>query len=129
MKYDLRKYNEKTFRQYIGLKGEDAATEALKSKGYVILERNYTVHNTGEIDIIAGKDDDIHIFEVRTRLNAGTYPDSAESVMYSKRMKVIKTAEHYIQENRLYDRNVVFEVIKVTHDRHGNILNIDFVPF
>ena len=72
MKNDQIKNNVKTFRQYIGIKGEDAAAEALKAKGYVILERNYTVHNTGEIDIIAKKDDDIHIFEVRTRLNAGT---------------------------------------------------------
>lgn len=98
-------------------------------KGYNILRRNYAVHNVGELDIIAEKDGDIHIFEVRTRRNIGYYPDSAESVINSKRKKVMMTAERYIDENDLYGKNVVFEVIMVTHDEQGNIQRIDFVPF
>jgi putative endonuclease len=123
------KNKDKTFKQYIGTKGEDAAAGLLKDKGYNILRRNYAVHNVGEIDIIAEKDEEIHIFEVRTRRNIGYYPDSAESVVLRKRNKVIKTAERFIIENDLYGRNVVFEVIMVTHDAQGNILRIDFVPF
>ncbi|MBR2549514.1 MAG: YraN family protein [Clostridiales bacterium] len=123
------KNKDKTFKQYIGTKGEDAAAGLLKDKGYNILRRNYAVHNVGEIDIIAEKDEEIHIFEVRTRRNIGYYPDSAESVVLRKRNKVIKTAERFINENDLYGRNVVFEVIMVTHDAQGNILRIDFVPF
>ena len=123
------KNKDKTFKQYIGTKGEDAAAGLLKDKGYNILRRNYAVHNVGEIDIIAEKDEEIHIFEVRTRRNIGYYPDSAESVVLRKRNKVIKTAERFINENDLYGRNVVFEVFMVTHDAQGNILRIDFVPF
>ena len=123
------KRKDKTFRQYIGTRGEDAAAGLLRDKGYNILRRNYAVHNVGELDIIAEKDGDIHIFEVRTRRNIGYYPDSAESVVLRKRNKVIKTAERFINENDLYGRNVVFEVIMVTHDAQGNILRIDFVPF
>ena len=123
------KNSNKTFKQYIGTKGEDAAAGLLKDKGYNILRRNYAVHNVGEIDIIAEKDEEIHIFEVRTRRNIGYYPDSAESVVVRKRNKVIRTAERYINENELYGKNVVFEVIRVTHDAQGNILKIDFVPF
>lgn len=123
------KNKDKTFKQYIGTKGEDAAAGLLKDKGFNILRRNYAVHNVGEIDIIAEKDEEIHIFEVRTRRNIGYYPDSAESVVLRKRNKVIKTAERFINENELYGRNVVFEVIMVTHDAQGNILRIDFVPF
>lgn len=123
------KNKDKTFKQYIGTKGEDAAAGLLKDKGFNILRRNYSVHNVGEIDIIAEKDEEIHIFEVRTRRNIGYYPDSAESVVLRKRNKVIKTAERFINENELYGRNVVFEVIMVTHDAQGNILRIDFVPF
>ena len=123
------KNSNKTFKQYIGTKGEDAAAGLLKDKGFNILRRNYAVHNVGEIDIIAEKDEEIHIFEVRTRRNIGYYPDSAESVVLRKRNKVIKTAERFINENDLYGRNVVFEVIMVTHDAQGNILRIDFVPF
>ena len=47
------KKKDKTFKQYIGTKGEDAAAGLLKDKGYNILRRNYAVHNVGEIDIIA----------------------------------------------------------------------------
>ena len=120
---------DKLFRQYVGTKGEDAAAGLLRDKGYNILRRNYSVHNVGEIDIIAEKDNDIHIFEVRTRRNIGIYPDSAESVMLKKRNRVMRTAERFINENDLFDRNIVFEVIRVTHDAQGNILRIDFVPF
>ena len=49
--------------------------------------------------------------------------------MNRKRNRVIRTAERFIDENGLYDKNIVFEVIRVTHDAQGNILRIDFVPF
>ena len=119
----------KTIKQIIGSKGEDAAVSSLKSKGFAILKRNYTVHNVGEIDIIAEKENDIYVFEVRTRLNRGPYPDSAESVIRSKRNKVIRTAARFIDEKGYYDRNIIFEVIKVTHDEQGNVLEVEFVPF
>ena len=119
----------KTIKQNIGSKGEDAAVSSLESKGFAILKRNYTVHNVGEIDIIAEKENDIYVFEVRTRLNRGPYPDSAESVIRSKRNKVIRTAARFIDEKGYYDRNIIFEVIKVTHDEQGNVLEVEFVPF
>ena len=118
-----------TYRQLIGAKGEESAVELLKDNGFTILKRNYSVHNVGEIDIIAEKDMDIHIVEVRTRLNSGSYPDSAESVTRAKRNRVIKTAGHFIMENDLYGRNVVFEVCMVTHDKHGCIQRTELVPF
>ena len=119
----------KTIKQIIGSKGEDAAVSSLESKGFAILKRNYTVHNVGEIDIIAEKENDIYVFEVRTRLNRGPYPDSAESVIRSKRNKVMRTAARFIDEKGHYDRNIIFEVIKVTHDEQGNVLEVEFVPF
>ena len=119
----------KTIKQIIGSKGEDAAVKALESMGFAILKRNFSVHNVGEIDIIAEKESDIYVFEVRARLNRGPFPDSAESVIRSKRNKVMRTAARFIDEQGYYDRNIVFEVIKVTHDEQGNILEVEFVPF
>jgi len=118
-----------TYRQFLGNQGENQAVKLLAEKGYNMLKRNYRVHNVGEIDIIAEKDNDIHIIEVRARLNLGSYPDSVESVAGAKMNKVIRTAEHFVMENRLYDKNVVFEICMVTHDKQGNIQRIDFVPF
>ena len=119
----------KTIKQIIGSKGEDAAVKALESKGFAILKRNFSVHNVGEIDIIAEKESNIYVFEVRTRLNRGPFPDSAESVIRSKRNKVMRTAARFIDEQGYYDRNIIFEVIKVTHDEQGNVLEVEFVPF
>ena len=118
-----------TYRQFIGAKGEDSAVKLLEDNGFTILKRNYSVHNVGEIDIIAGKGRDIHIVEVRTRLNSGYYPDSVESVAGAKRRWIVKTAEHFIMANDLYDRNIVFEICMVTHDRRGNIERTELVPF
>ena len=120
---------KRTFKQFIGTKAEDFAQKYLKDKGFMILKRNYLVHNVGEIDIIAEKDSDIHIVEVRTRLNIGYYPDSVESVAGAKRKRIIRTAEHFVMDNGLYDKNIVFEICMVTHDKQGNIRRIDFVPF
>ncbi|SDX69317.1 putative endonuclease [Ruminococcaceae bacterium YAD3003] len=121
--------NRKTLKQFIGDSGEEASVKMLESEGYKILRRNYAIHNVGEIDIIAEKDGEIHICEVRTRLNIGPYPDSTESVTRSKRNKVVRTAEFFVAENNLYDKNLVFEVVRVTHDKQGNIRRIDCVPF
>lgn len=121
--------NRKTLKQFIGDSGEEASVKMLESEGYKILRRNYAIHNVGEIDIIAEKDGEIHICEVRTRLNIGPYPDSTESVTRSKRNKVMRTAEFFVAENNLYDKNLVFKVVRVTHDKQGNIRRIDCVPF
>ena len=120
---------KRTYRQYIGAKAEAFAQKHLTDKGFKILRRNYSVHNVGEIDIIAEKDSDIHIVEVRTRLNIGYYPDSVESVAGAKRKRIMRTAEHFVMDNGLYDKNIVFEICMVTHDKQGNIRRIDFVPF
>ena len=121
--------NRKTLKRFIGDKGEDASVKMLEAEGYRILSRNYAVHDVGEIDIIAEKDGEIHICEVRTRFNTGPYPDSSESVTKSKRQKIMRTAEIFVAENNLYDWNIVFEVVSVTHDKQGNIRRIDCVPF
>lgn len=49
----------------IGLKGEEIACKYLKSKGYLIIDRNYR-QNWGEIDIIAEKAGRPQFFEVKT---------------------------------------------------------------
>jgi putative endonuclease len=115
-------------KRALGRWGEEQAVRFLRRRGYKILDMNFSCR-MGEIDIIAEKDSDIHIFEVRTRRNLGSFPDSAESVMQKKRNRVMRTAERFVNENDLFDRNILFEVIRVTHDAQGNILSIDFVPF
>jgi putative endonuclease len=50
----------------IGSLGESIAVKHLKNKGFLIVDRNFTRHNIGEIDIIALKDGVFHFVEVKT---------------------------------------------------------------
>jgi len=57
----------------VGKTGEDLAVSLLLKKRFNILERNYLLRS-GEIDIIAEKEDQIHFFEVKT-VSCKTLPD------------------------------------------------------
>lgn len=116
-------------KKELGNRGESYDVKDLEAKGYRILSRNYTVHNVGELDIVAEKNGEVYVFEVRTRLNKGYYPDSAESVTSTKRLRVERTAEHFLISEEMDECNVIFEVVQVTHDEQGNIVNIEYIPF
>jgi len=57
----------KAFNSKTGKQGEDIAVEMLRTKGYVILERNWK-NKFGEIDIIAKKDGVLVFVEVKTKV-------------------------------------------------------------
>lgn len=49
-----------------GVKGETLAVDWLTARGYTILERNWR-YKRCEVDIIASKDNRLHIIEIKTR--------------------------------------------------------------
>ena len=90
----MEKYNK-----ILGNYGEDVANKFLKKNKYKIIEKNYSC-KFGEIDIIA-KDKNILVFvEVKSRTNE-KYGTPALAVNYYKQKNIIKTAKHYIMENKL----------------------------
>lgn len=104
--------------------GENIAEVYLKMKGYKILERNFYVKG-GEIDIIASKDDEIAIVEVKTRKDAN-YGEAKDAVTYYKKKSLIYATKCYINRNHLYDKNIRFDVIevyltkfKINHIKHA----------
>lgn len=72
-----------------GSKGEALAAEWLQQKGYVILERNWR-HKRCEIDIIATRNNRLHIVEIKTRTTA-TFGLPEESINRQK-MNCLKQA-------------------------------------
>jgi len=56
----------KIFNSKTGKQGEDIAVETLRTKGYVIQERNWR-NKFGELDIIAKKDGVLVFVEVKTK--------------------------------------------------------------
>lgn len=94
----------------LGKIGEDLATEFLLWKGFTILERNFRF-NKAEIDIIAGKDNQIIVVEVKTR-NSAFFGDPQDFVSKGKIKLLVKAANEYIISNNL-DKEVRFDIIAV----------------
>ena len=70
-----------------GEKGESLAKSFLVKNGYTIIDTNFRT-KTGEIDIIAKKNEIIVFIEVKTRSSL-TYGYPYEAVGYKKRQKII----------------------------------------
>ena len=99
----------------VGVRGEKAATNYLKKKGYKILARNFfnpTGRRLGEIDIIAKDGEEIVFIEVKTRILSSfnkSLPE--ESITPAKLYKLNKAASFYILKNQLFDVSYRFDAI------------------
>lgn len=91
--------------------GEDAAVEYLIRKGLSILCRNFLCRH-GEIDIIAKDGETIVFAEVKYR-HSTAYGLPGQAVDRKKQHHIIKSALYYLQQHRLFDQNVRFDVIEV----------------
>lgn len=100
--------------------GEEAEARAeafLVQNGLVKLERNYRC-KLGEIDLIMQHGDTLVFIEVRLRSHQA-FANAAESVTIRKQQKIIRTAQHYLQQHKLTDKaNCRFDVI--AFGRSGN---------
>ena len=76
-----------------GYLGEEIAAEHLRSKGYEILDLNYTIKG-GELDIVARDGETLVFVEVKAR--TGTEYLAAEAVDRRKCERLIKSAEKYV---------------------------------
>lgn len=103
----------------LGKIGEKIAQEYLQEKGYRILEKNYKFQapgdlQKGEIDIIAKKGDVICFCEVKTLKNPKIDIPPEAKVNFSKRKKLIATAESWLIKNKIpLDSKWQFDVISV----------------
>ena len=102
---------------HIGNRGEDAAVEWLRERGYYIVERNWRA-GSYEIDIIAQHFDTMHFVEVKTRHISG-WQSTYDSINEQKRRTLRRGAMLYRQIHRL--RHIIqFDLISVVVDDHGN---------
>jgi len=98
------------FEKNAGARAEDNAERFLTQHGLVILEKNYRC-KAGEIDLIMQHADMLVFIEVRLRTHQA-FANAAESVTIRKQQKIIKTAQHYLQQHQLTDKaNCRFDVI------------------
>ena len=94
--------------------GEAMAENHLKTIGYRILQRNY-YYDRGEIDLVA-EDGPVLVFvEVKTRLSdRGRTPE--ESITPEKEHFLKRTAEGYLLEHNIEQRECRFDLVAVEWD-------------
>jgi putative endonuclease len=97
--------------QATGKKGEQIAASFLIDNGYEIQEKNWRHHHL-EVDIIASKNERLHIVEVKTR-NSTRYGHPEESITKNK-MKFLKNAAEAYQYQHKQWLYLQFDVIAIT---------------
>ena len=95
----------------LGRRGEEAACELLRRKGYIILERNWTCP-AGEADIIALDDGCIVFVEVKTRMGVERgLPE--EAVTLRKRVRYERIAGFFLDDYDGPGGRVRFDVVGI----------------
>lgn len=93
---------------------EDLACRYLQKQGMTLLSRNFN-SRYGEIDLVMQDTDSLVFVEVRYRNTHGLV-DGIASVNTGKQQKLIRTAQYYLQQNKVgIDTNARFDIISVTH--------------
>ncbi|REC44778.1 YraN family protein [Chryseobacterium pennipullorum] len=98
---------------------EDRAADYLKKNGYKILIRNFRFQKN-EIDIIAEKDHQIIVVEVKAR-STGAFILPQEAVTKTKIRSIVSAANHYLEEYNA-DKEVRFDIIAVLPDAKRNLI-------
>lgn len=94
-----------------GAKGEAIASQYLINNGFQILERNWRHHHL-EVDIIASRNEWLHIVEVKTR-HSLKYGLPEESITKQKMSFLKNAAEAYQFQHPIW-KKIQFDVIAIS---------------
>ena len=104
-----------SFEKEIGRIGEDLVSQWLRSKGYIIVKRNYRC-KYGEIDVVAESPKVVAFVEVKTRKEDSLVAPK-DAVDKSKQRKLAITAKNFLKAAHLTDMQYRFDVAEVTYNR------------
>lgn len=98
------------------------AKKWLESHGAKFIAANYRT-KMGEIDLIMWDSEYLAFIEVRYRKNIN-FGHPLETVTRAKQLKIIKSANFYLRQNKLYDKYPIrFDIVSV----EGANLNIEWI--
>lgn len=83
----------------VGKAGEDFVARFLKSKGYIIIKRNWRDSRYGEIDIVAENHECIAFVEVKTR-SMDAIVSGLEAVDYGKQQRIRNASQTFMRRLR-----------------------------
>lgn len=113
---------EQAARQGLGRTGERLAADALMSKGYHILERNFRCRH-GEIDLVAEDEQDLIFVEVKARRGT-SFGLPEDALTYLKRRKLLELASYYLDLHACADRSWRIDVVAVQFSSGGKLEEI-----
>ncbi len=106
--------------------GENLACEYLIEKGLIVIEKNWRYKHL-EIDIIAYKDQQLHIVEVKTR--TGIEYGYPEQFIGRQKFQYLKNAAAIYQYQNPKWKNIQFDVISILLMEPIEILFLEDVFF
>ena len=110
-------------RVKLGRRGEELAVVELTRCGYEIVARNWRCQ-TGEVDVVARRDEAWYFFEVRTR-RGREFGVPEESITPAKQQRMIDVALTYLGEHDLDDVDWRVGLVAVEMDRVGRLLRLE----
>ncbi len=115
-----------TVRKKVGAWGEDQAAAFLARQGFTVVERNFFA-TTGEIDIIARRDEDWYFVEVKTRQSGdmATY----SSITPAKKHKLEKTVKSYCFKRGIAEGSFILAGLLVEFNRATRHVTFRFAVF
>lgn len=114
----------KTERRSSGDEAEQLVVEQLEREGWLIRDRNMT-YRSGELDVVAEKGEVLAFVEVRMRASS-VWGDPSATVSRSKQRKVVLAAMQYLQQRRLHNRVIRFDVASVIG--RGQDGHVELIP-
>ncbi len=108
-----------TYRQYIGALGEKIAEKFLRSRGFRILDKNFSAP-FGEIDLVAKKENCIVFVEVKTKTNAA-FGEPLEAITKKKQRHILKNCQFYLKRHNLVDNSWRIDAIGIELDRDKEV--------
>lgn len=108
-----------------GLAYEAKAQRYLESSGLKLVSKNYRT-KLGEIDLIMKHHDTVVFIEVRYR-NDARFGSGVETITKSKQRKIIRSAQQFLNENKLWHLNSRFDVVSISPKTRTKSLNIDWI--
>jgi len=113
-------------RQHLGRVGERLALEHFQRLGYRVVTHNHRTR-FGEIDLIVCDDTWLVFAEVKARRVSARAGSALDAMSPDKRRRVRSMAAAWLVEttDRPRSRELRFDVVAVTVDRHGRLVALD----
>lgn len=116
--------NTSETRKQKGNAGEDRAVKYLAEHGFEIVARNWRT-KSGEIDIIAHKNDALIFIEVKT-LPGGDALTLSHEMGVQKQKRIIKTSKRFLLNNRQYNNDIIrYDLIVIDMPRFPSVYHIE----